>query len=251
MPAASSAQPAASRSEATTTPSSATTNVGRIEDAVRRMAIAYEFLPGERINEGDLARKLGASRTPVREALNRLLADGLILFRPGQGFFCRQLDPKEIFDLYEVRRILEVEAVRLACERASDEALSAVVAAYASHSAATDGKTVEALVEDDERFHLSVAGLAGNGELVARLAKINERIRFVRWIDMDDRLPYTRGEHEALVAALEARDADACAGVLTTHIGKRLDQIVAVVRRGISRLYVPDMPGMVDHTSTQ
>ncbi len=219
-------------------------NVGRIEEAVRRMAIAYEFLPGERINEGELARKLGASRTPVREALNRLIADGLIQFKPGQGFFCRPLDPKEIYDLYEVRRILETEAVRLSCERASEETLQAVVADYAAHGAETAGKSVEDLVEDDERFHIAVAGLAGNGELVKRLGKINERIRFVRWIDMDDRLPYTRGEHEALVAALAKRDAEACVTVLSSHIGKRLDQIVAVVRRGISRLYVPDIPGI-------
>ena len=220
----------------------ATTNVGRIEDAVRRMAIAYEFLPGERINEGALARQLGASRTPVREALNRLLTDGLIQFRPGQGFFCRTLDAKEIFDLYELRLILETSAVRLACERASDEALAAVVADYSAHGAKAAGKSIEALVEDDERFHLAVAALSGNGELAKRLGKINERIRFARWIDMDDRLPYTRGEHEALVAALSRRDAEACVEVLSAHIGKRLDQIVSVVRRGISRLYVPDIP---------
>ncbi|MCB2140803.1 MAG: GntR family transcriptional regulator, partial [Rhodobacteraceae bacterium] len=94
---------------------------GRVETlyaAVKARAAAFEIRPGERINEVALARELAASRTPLREALNRLVAERLIDFVPGQGFYCRALDVEGIGQLYELRRALEVLAIRLACERA-------------------------------------------------------------------------------------------------------------------------------------
>ncbi|HSG95230.1 MAG TPA: GntR family transcriptional regulator, partial [Afifellaceae bacterium] len=65
------------------------------------MAVEYRFKPGERLNESDLSKGLGVSRTPLREALNRLVAEGYLAFRPGQGFFCRGLSPSDLFDLYD------------------------------------------------------------------------------------------------------------------------------------------------------
>ena len=90
---------------------------GRVEALYIRLkerAVNFEFRPGERINEGAIARELDASRTPLREALNRLVAERLIAFRPGQGFFCRALDSRTIFELYEMRAVIEVAAVRRA-----------------------------------------------------------------------------------------------------------------------------------------
>ncbi|MHA1158900.1 MAG: GntR family transcriptional regulator, partial [Alphaproteobacteria bacterium] len=85
-----------------------------IYDEVRTMTADFEFMPNERLNEGQLADRLGASRTPLREALNRLVAEGLLNFQVGRGFFCRSLDPKTILDLYEARQAVECEALRLA-----------------------------------------------------------------------------------------------------------------------------------------
>ena len=89
--------------------------------AVKDMAILFKFKPGERINEVDLARRLGASRTPLREALNRLVAEGFLVFRQDRGFFCRELKPREMLELYQFRAVLEAAAVRLACEQATEE----------------------------------------------------------------------------------------------------------------------------------
>jgi len=90
------------------------------------MAVSFDLKPDERINESELAERLGASRTPLREALNRLVAEGLLVYRSRKGFFCRPLQPKLIFDLYEARLAVEKEAVRLACERATADDVAAL-----------------------------------------------------------------------------------------------------------------------------
>ncbi|WP_369721563.1 GntR family transcriptional regulator [Bradyrhizobium sp. LLZ17] len=91
--------------------------VDRVYEQLKAMAVSYEFKPGERLNEGELAKRLGVSRTPLREALNRLNTEGFLRFTPGKGFFCRELDAHEIFDLYELRKSIEVASIRLAIKR--------------------------------------------------------------------------------------------------------------------------------------
>src|SRR3984957_9394858 len=87
--------------------------VDRAYEQLKEAAINFGFKPGERLNEIDLAKRIGISRTPLREALHRLNTEGFLKFIPGKGFFCRDLDPKEIFDLYELRKVIELGALRL------------------------------------------------------------------------------------------------------------------------------------------
>ena len=84
--------------------------VDDIYDQVKAMAVSFRLRPGDRLNEVALSRDLGVSRTPLREALNRLVAERLFDFRPGQGFFCRPLDAQSVFDLFELRQIIESAA---------------------------------------------------------------------------------------------------------------------------------------------
>src|SRR5579864_5593062 len=87
------------------TPKSA---VDRVHGELRKMAMTFRFLPGERLNEAVLAKELGVSRTPLREALNRLATEGVLTFSVNNGFFRKTMDVKEIFDLYEFRMYLEL-----------------------------------------------------------------------------------------------------------------------------------------------
>src|ERR1700730_8652435 len=95
--------------------------VDRVYEQLKAMAVSFEFKPGARLNEGAIASQLGVSRTALREALNRLNTEGFLRFTPGKGFFCRELDAHEIFDLYELRKSIEVASIRLAIKRAKDE----------------------------------------------------------------------------------------------------------------------------------
>ena len=86
--------------------------VNELYHQLKDIVVLYRIRPGERINELELAERFQISRTPLREALNRLAAENLLSFVPNHGFFVRQLDLQEIFDLYEVRAAIECAAVR-------------------------------------------------------------------------------------------------------------------------------------------
>ncbi|WP_101067693.1 GntR family transcriptional regulator [Roseovarius salinarum] len=222
---------------------------GRVEALYNRLkerAVNFDFRPGERINEGTIARQLDASRTPLREALNRLVAERLIEFRPGQGFFCRALDPQTIFELYEMRVVIETAAVRRACHRAEGAGIAALRDRLHADGLTTAGLTIREVVERDEAFHLGIARLAGNSEMVRHLDRINERIRFIRWVDMGHRVGTTKGEHLEIMEALEARDEDRAVAVLEIHVMRRMDQIVAAVREGYSNIFVSDPEELFD-----
>ena len=217
--------------------------VDRVYDQLREMAIAFTFRPGERLNEGDIARDLGVSRTPLREALNRLNTEGFLRFSPGRGFFCRELDADEIFDLYELRKALEIAAVRLAASRAS-EADIAVLLAFLDETGPDPGaRTSVELVALDEAFHERLMATAGNAAMVHVLHNVNARIRFVRWIDMDRiNRTHTQAEHREVLLALRARRADDASAILEKHIDRRLDQITSAIKEGYAQIYMGGRP---------
>jgi len=214
---------------------------GRVENLytqLKAMAVDFRIRPGERINEGVLARDLNTSRTPLREALNRLVAEQLIDFQPGKGFFCRELKPNAIFELYELRKILETEAVRLACERSSTDDIKKVKEELYENGLIYAGKTIREVTDLDEYFHIGIAQLSGNSELVRHIKQINERIRFIRWIDMWSHVKKTKGEHKKIIAAIEERDSDKAVTYIQNHINMRMDQVVSAVKEGVSSIYI-------------
>lgn len=213
--------------------------VDDIYDQVKAMAVSFRLRPGDRLNEVALSKDLGVSRTPLREALNRLVAERLFDFRPGQGFFCRPLDAKSVFDLFELRQIIEVAAVRAASQKATDAELKSLHDELFATGLDITGLTVQEAVNRDEAFHLGIARLSGNAELLQTLNRINERIRYIRWISMSlDRVQRSKDEHKRVMQALRARDEDEAARILANHIAKRMDQVQDTVRHGISNIYM-------------
>lgn len=206
--------------------------------AVKDMAILFKFKPGERINEVDLARRLGASRTPLREALNRLVAEGFLVLKQGRGFFCRDLKPREMFDLYQFRSILEVAAVRLACEQATEQEVVDLAHFLDETGPEEGGRNSEELVALDEHFHEKLMELSRNMEMIKTLKNINARIKYFRWVDMDSRREDTQHEHRTIVEALMERDADLAAHLMNLHITRRLDQITVAIKESYSRIYL-------------
>ena len=98
----------------------------RLHERLKAMVAAYHLRPGERINEVELARRFGVSRTPLREALNRLASEGFLLATANRGYHVRPLDAAQVLRLYEYRAVLEAGALRLSAERATPEALGAL-----------------------------------------------------------------------------------------------------------------------------
>ena len=214
--------------------------VDRVYEQLKTMSVSYELKPGERLNEGELAKRLGVSRTPLREALNRLNTEGFLRFTPGKGFFCRELDAHEIFDLYELRKSIEVASVRLAVKRAKDEEIDALLAFLDATGPDPGDRSSIELVELDETFHERLMAMSDNAEMLRVLRNVNARIRFVRWIDMDSiNRSNTQAEHRAVLHALKGRDEGTCVYVLERHIDRRLDTITSAIKEGYAQIYMP------------
>lgn len=230
--------PSSSSSDATLDGPSPLT-VEALYEKLKALAVTYGLRPGERINEVALARQFNVSRTPLREALNRLMVEGFLSRTAKKGFVRRQLDPKEIYDLYEFRRALETAVIHFACARATDAQLEHLVAFVdASKDEGDEDSKALRFLKLDEEFHERLAGLSGNAEIVAQLKNLNSRIHFFRWVDMQSRRRSTQNEHRAVVEALQARDAGKAEKLLAAHISRRLDQIVEVVKAGFAEIYL-------------
>jgi len=226
-------------------------NVDRLAEKTREMAINFELKPGARVNETTLSKELGASRTPLREALNRLVAEGFLTFQTGKGFFCRALDPRRIMDLYEARVAIEVEAARLACTRATDSELAQFKAYLdATEPAYLTSSDVARALATDEEFHLAIARLSHNDELLRMLGNLNGRIRYVRSVnlktihatDRSERSQTRLSAHRRISVAIIARDPDAAGAEMRRHIERRWEEATEAVRIAYAQIYVPDEP---------
>lgn len=222
-------------------------NVDRVYESLRQMAADFAFKPDQRINESELSKLLGASRTPLREALNRLVAEGFLTFQNNRGFFCRSLTPKYILDLYEARVAIECEALRLACRRAKDHEITALgdylEQIEPDYESGSDPAEQLAM---DEAFHLRLAQLSENDELGRMLRNLNDRIRYIRLIDLKrlrdktgKRVPGELSAHSRIFLALSGRDPAAAEAAMRGHIEKRREAATEAVQIAFSQLYVP------------
>lgn len=224
-------------------------NVDRLLNRLRQMAADFDFKPDERINESHLAEKLSASRTPIREALNRLVAEGFLTFQPGRGFFCRSLSPKRILDLYEARTAIECQGVYLAVERANDDQIRAAVDYLNGTEPEYDScKDPVRLLSMDEDFHMHMIRLSANDELVRMLDNVNGRVRYVRLVNLSSLLAgnnLTVGNnaklavHRTILNAVAARNRDAAVDAMRGHIARRREEATEAARIAYSQLYVP------------
>ncbi len=204
------------------------------------MAMNYRFRPGEPLNETELAASLGVSRTPLREVLNRLVAEGLLEFVPRRGFSGRPLDIKMVHDLYEMRCGLEMISAKLATERATDAELDELIAFWDEVALKFDTFSPIECVQHDEIFHEQIAMLSHNTELLHCLKIINARIHYLRLISMEKHhfRDNTCNEHQMILAAIKERNGESTANRMYAHVTMRQEQLVDVLKEGIARLYM-------------
>jgi len=213
-------------------------NKGRVYERIKAMVTTFRLRPAERVNEVELARQLGVSRTPVREALNRIAADGFLSATANKGYTVRPLDAKQIFDLYEYRSALELAIVKHVGQRASKEDLQ-LLAAFTEESRdmpETDEQAIHLLALDEE-FHERLAALSGNSEFLRAIQSINERIRFVRWMDLKSRRSLVRNDHPDIVRYLQAGDIARVEDIVTQHMAHSYEELVELTRASFAEIY--------------
>ncbi|NMP25565.1 GntR family transcriptional regulator [Rahnella sp. SAP-1] len=218
-------------------------SVEKVYEKVKLLAIDYHFRPGERVNEVELAGQLGVSRTPVREALNRLSKDGFMSFVPNRGFYARDITPEGVRELYEVRMVIEQATFRFACQRASDEEIAATTAIWEEVSQkqqdVSEISDWSTIAQADERFHMEIAHISKNSQLYDMLDSLNSLIRFFRRIDLEtpSRRNNAYHEHVEIISALRQRDVQKGMLLIERHVSLSSEHAVEVTKEGLARIY--------------
>jgi DNA-binding GntR family transcriptional regulator len=169
------------------------------------------------LRETDLAARLGASRTPVREAIRQLEADGLVTHLPRQGATLRRMDPPEVIELYEMRSVLEGTAARLAARAVTAVELAELGALNDALAAAPPGPPAQDL---NRQFHRALLDAARNRFLVKTMGALHKTLLILGPTTLTDaaRAADAVAEHRQVLAALAAGDAAAAEAAMRAHV---------------------------------
>ena len=199
-----------------------TTLAERAYALIKQRIFDFELMPGDRFSELELAQQVRVSRTPLRQALQRLQRlqrEGFMQVFPKSGWLVTPLDFDQFDELYDFRVLIECFAVRHLCEaeeRPSLKALAAVWLVPASERE-PDGRRVGQL---DERFHSELVHATGNREMFKAHRELTERIRIIRRLDFTKprRVDLTYQEHAKILRAITQRRGDEAQRLLRAHI---------------------------------
>lgn len=202
-----------------------------VRDEVLALILRGELQPGQRINEPDVAARLGVSRVPVREALRALESSGLVSSRKHAGVFVRTLEAKEVADLYELRSLLDGHAGQRAAQlpakrRAALQTLLSQQLAAMSAQAARHH--VQGYYASNLAFHWAIVEAADNQMLLNTYRGIVQQLHLSRLknLSRDIGMQVSLDEHAQIVAALAAGDADGCRRLLAHHVSSSHTRLV-------------------------
>jgi len=199
----------------------------RIADRLKRLIVTGEIKPGQKLVEKDIAAAFNVSRTPLREALARLVNDGLAAGIPYRGIFVRQITLRQVQDIYEMRIAIEGLAAMLAAERGDAghfAALNELLIAMDKEQAGDDSAELKLL---NERFHRAVAIASGNALLVERLDELWAWVTLSRttvW-SATGRGNTSRDEHHAIFDAIRGRDPVQARALAEEHVRRAWDNV--------------------------
>jgi DNA-binding GntR family transcriptional regulator len=185
-------------------------------DAIKRAILAGELQPGQSLVEADLAQALGVSKTPVREALKTLAGAGLVTMSPYRGAAVRVIDGEQAYAIYDMRLLLEPEAVRRSVGHGGD--LDAAGEAL-DRADASSGEAERSLA--NREFHRALYAGCGNPLLVGVLDDLRDQTALISAAAWQQQPSWRQeaGEHRAILAAAAAGDATRASTLLAAHIG--------------------------------
>ena len=203
-------------------------------NTLRKAIITGYFQPGERLMELNLARRLGVSRTPVREAFRMLDREGLVEIIPRKGAQVSGITEKDLRDIAEIRTVLEEYAVGLTCRRIDEEGFAALTQIHNHFIQIVEEGDEQKIALQDELFHDALFKASGNDRLLMILCNLREqffrfRLEYIR--DIDKRTILIR-EHRDLIDAIKNRDESQARQIMHKHLSNLqeavLDKIMQV-----------------------
>lgn len=199
---------------------SGASTASQVERDLREAIIRLELKPGTRLSEQEIANRLGVSRQPVREALIALGKAKLVDVRPKRGTVVVKISAREMMEARFVREAIETAVVRRACESFDPWVRTTIHGILARQAAAREAQDYNRFRREDEQFHFAVATGAGCGMAWVVIADIKAHID--RVCNLQLRKPDSMGiliaEHQAIMDAIDARDADRAVGAMKSHL---------------------------------
>lgn len=205
---------------------------GSITDRLETQIVEGRLAPGEKLDEVALGNAFSVSRTPIREALRALAAKGLVEFRPRIGAIVACPTVGEVMDLFVLVAELEGVAARLAAERMTAVDMEAIVEAHEACLKAAETLDPREYYETNGRFHAAIQQAAHNRVLVEQTVLLDKRLspyrRFITF--RPGRTETALREHEAIYAALVARDGEAAARAMRSHVQVLAEDTLALAK---------------------
>ncbi len=194
------------------------------------------FADGDRLDEVRLAERFEVSRTPLREAIQRLALSGLVKLIPRRGAFVCQPGPLELMEMFEVMAELEAVCGRLAAKRISEDAINELKEANIKCQAAVDAEDTDGYYLENEKFHNIIYRESGNGFLEQEASRLHKRLKPFRRLQLRlrGRMEQSMAEHEAIVEALSNNQSDLAANELRDHVavqGEKFHYLMANLKK--------------------
>ncbi|MBX9959078.1 MAG: GntR family transcriptional regulator [Burkholderiaceae bacterium] len=205
---------------------------GQVAQRLRQMLVEGQIAPGAKLNERELCEQLKVSRTPLREAIKTLAAEGLVELLPNRGAIAVQLGEDAILNTFEVMAGLEGLSGELAAQRVTPEELAEIEAMHYEMKAAYTRRDLSTYYRLNMSIHRAINAAARNPVLTATYHQVNARLQALRFRSNLDGEKWTRAvqEHDRMVEALQKRDGAALRAELVAHLGHKRDVVIEQLR---------------------
>jgi DNA-binding GntR family transcriptional regulator len=205
---------------------------------LRERIFAGELLPGTFLDEARLAEQMRISRTPLREALKVLTAEGLVRHEPRRGCFVNQVTEQDLEEIFPVIALLEGQCARQAAMHASDADLQALEELHDKLQRYAKARRITDYYAANFAIHEAIISLANNRWLAQVIGDLRKIVKLARLqqLHAPGRLDQSLSEHLAVFAALKARDPDGAEAAMRTHLTRQRDALRELARNGRSKL---------------
>ncbi len=216
-------------------------------DAVQRAILRCELRPGELVSEADVMSRFGLRRAATRSALDRLSVVGLLRSLPRRGFVVKPITLRDVNDLFQLRGIVEIAAVRLAAGRVDESSLRRLDKICTAGYQLGDRESEAQFLHANSEFHLMIAAASGNDRLVVVTAQVlSEMERLFHFgLALRNRSSEMQQEHQALIEALARGDADAAERMTREELSSSKAMVLDALMSSDSLLDVS-----ISHSST-
>ena len=204
---------------------------------LRQMVVENRIAPGAKLNERELSEVLHVSRTPLREAIKMLAAEGLVELLPNLGAIAVELSEADVLNTFEVMSGLEAQSGELAAERITDAELAEIRAMHYEMLAAWTRRDLPTYYRLNAAIHRAINAAAKNPVLTVTYNQVNARLQALRFRSNQDGDKWRAAvnDHEQMIEALGARNAAAMRSVLLAHLNNKRDVVVQQLRAAASK----------------